>query len=59
MAGLINLRQAKKARRRAEARAAGDENAARFGRTKDQKDQERAEAIKARRHLDAHKREPE
>ena len=59
MADLVNLRQAKKARERAGKRAAGDENAARFGRTKMEKDQDRAEAIKARAHLDAHKREPE
>lgn len=59
MANLVNLRQAKKARERAEKRAAGDENAARYGRTKDQKEQERSAALKARMHLDAHKREPE
>ena len=59
MADLVNLRQAKKARERTEKRAAGDENAARFGRTKSAKDQERSLAEKARAHLDAHKREPE
>lgn len=59
MAELVNLRQAKKARERAGKRAAGGENAARFGRTKAEKDQDRAEALKVRAHLDAHKREPE
>ncbi|MCX8508136.1 MAG: DUF4169 family protein [Rhodobacteraceae bacterium] len=57
MADLINLRQAKKARARAKARAAGDEKAALFGRTKAEKDQERAATLKARAHLDAHKRQ--
>lgn len=59
MGDLINLRQARKARTRAEKRAAGDENAARSGRTKAQKALERAEAQKARAKLDAHQRDPE
>ncbi len=59
MADLINLRQAKKARERAGKRAAGEENAARFGRSKAERTRERAEADKARADLDAHRREPE
>lgn len=59
MAELINLRQARKARTRAEKRAAGNENAARSGRTKAERSRESAEADKARATLDAHKREPE
>lgn len=59
MGDLINLRQARKARTRAEKRAAGDENAARSGRTKAERALERAEADKARAALDAHRREPE
>lgn len=59
MGDLVNLRQARKARTRAEGRAAGDANAARSGRTKAQKTLEKAEAAKARAALDAHRRDPE
>ncbi|MCF8510566.1 MAG: DUF4169 family protein [Rhodobacteraceae bacterium] len=57
MAEIVNLRAAKKARQRAEARAKGDENAAKFGRTKAEKDLEKTRAQKARRDLDGHERE--
>jgi hypothetical protein len=57
MAEVVNLRAARKARERAEARAAADENAARFGRTKALKALEKARAEKARETLDAHRRE--
>ena len=57
MAELINLRAARKAKDRAEARAKGDENAAKFGRTKAEKAIEQAKAEKARRDLDGHERE--
>ena len=57
MAEIVNLRAAKKARQRAEARAKGDENAAKFGRTKAEKDLEKTRAEKARRDLDGHERE--
>ena len=59
MAEIVNLRQAKKTRARAEKRAAGDENAARFGRTKADVALQRAQADKATATLDAHKRAPE
>lgn len=59
MAGIVNLRQAKKARGRAERRAQGDENAARFGRSKALKALEKARADKERDDLDQHRREPE
>ncbi|MBS0565418.1 MAG: DUF4169 family protein [Proteobacteria bacterium] len=59
MAEIVNLRQAKKARERAEKRAQGDENAARFGRTKALKALEKARADKERDALDQHRREPE
>ncbi|MFO1174348.1 MAG: DUF4169 family protein [Paracoccaceae bacterium] len=59
MADIINLRQAKKTRERAGKRAAGDENAARFGRTKALKALEKARAEKDRADHDAHRREPE
>ena len=58
MAEIINLRQAKKTRARAEKRAAGDENAARAGRTKALKALEKAQADKVRADLDGHRRGP-
>ncbi|TCO70609.1 DUF4169 family protein [Rhodovulum euryhalinum] len=57
--GIVNLRAARKARERAEKRAKGDENAARFGRTKEQRTREEADAARARAHLDAHRRDEE
>ncbi len=57
MAEIINLRAARKAKDRAAARAKGDENAAKFGRTKAEKDLEKARTDKARRDLDGLKRE--
>jgi len=57
--GVVNLRQARKAKARAGKRAKGDENAAKFGRTKDQRAREEADATRAREALDGHKRETE
>jgi hypothetical protein len=57
MAELINLRAVKKARIRADARAKGDENAAKFGQSKAEKDLARAQALKSARDLDGAKRE--
>ena len=57
MAEIVNLRAAKKARQRAEARAKGDENPAKFGPAKAEKDLEKTRAQKARRDLDGHERE--
>lgn len=57
MAEIINLRAARKAKDRADARAKGDENAVRFGRTKAEKALEAARVDKARRDLDGHERE--
>lgn len=57
--GVVNLRQARKARARAEKRAKGDANAAKFGRTKAEKAREADDAARARSHLDAHRREDE
>ncbi len=54
MAEIINLRSAKKARKRAEARAQGDANAAKFGRTKGEKQADSARKDKAKRDLDGH-----
>ncbi|MET4127072.1 DUF4169 family protein [Roseovarius sp. MBR-6] len=55
--GPVNLNRVRKQRARAERQARADENAARFGRTKAQKKLEEAEADKARRTLDQHRRE--
>ena len=55
MAGVVNLKAARKARARAEAKVAADANAAKFGRTKGEKDRVAAEADKARRDLDGHR----
>jgi hypothetical protein len=59
MAEVINLRQAKKQAARKAARSQADANAAKFGRTKAERDLERLHAEKATRALDAHKRETE
>ncbi len=59
MAELVNLNKAKKARDRAERRAKADENAVKFGRSRAEKETERARAEKARALLDAHKRDGE
>lgn len=57
MGDIINLRSAKKAAMRAKSRAQGDENAAKFGRSKTQRLAEETRAQKAARALDSHKRE--
>ena len=57
MAEIVNLRTAKKQAARKAARAQGDANAAKFGRSKAEKDLARARSDKAARELDAHKRE--
>ncbi|MGO4854651.1 DUF4169 family protein [Phaeovulum sp. W22_SRMD_FR3] len=59
MAEIINLRSAKKTLARVKKRAQGDENAAKFARTKAQKSREAAEAEKARTALEGHRRAPE
>ena len=55
MAGVVNLKAARKARARAEAKVAADANAARFGRTKAEKALDEARAEKALRDLDGHR----
>lgn len=57
MAEIVNLRQARKERARAERRARGAENAARSGRSKALKALEEARAEKDRAGLEAHRRE--
>ena len=57
MAEIVNLRHKRKEAARKAARAKGDENAARFGRTKAERDLEQARAEKSARDHDGHKRE--
>ncbi len=57
MTSVINLRQARKDRDRAEKRANADANAAKHGRTKAQKAVEKADADRAAKHLDGVKRD--
>jgi Domain of unknown function (DUF4169) len=59
MADIVNLRQAKKQAARKGARAVADINAAKHGRTKVEREVEKARAEKAARDLDVHKRETE
>jgi hypothetical protein len=56
---VINLRQRRRQAARAAVRRAGDEAAARHGRTKAEKARARAREEKAARDLEAHRREPE
>lgn len=57
MSQVTNLNQFRKQKARAEKRAQGDANAAKFGRTKAERDLEAARKDKARRDLDGHERE--
>ncbi len=58
MSKIINLRTIRKQSARDAKRRAGDENAARHGRSRALKQAEQAQSDKARAHLDDHKREP-
>ncbi|WP_333816027.1 DUF4169 family protein [Tabrizicola sp.] len=57
MAEIVNLRQAKKQAARKAARAEADANAAKHGRTKAERDLEKARVEKAIRQLDGHLRD--
>ena len=57
MASVVNLRAVRKSREREDKRAQGDANAAKFGRTKAEREEQAARADKARRDLDGHERE--
>ena len=57
-ADLINLRQARKARARAEKEAQAAENRAKFGRTKAERQNKSAADDLEQRRLDAHKLDP-
>lgn len=57
MAEIVNLRSMKKQAARKAARAQGDANAAKFGRSKPERVLQKAQAAKAARDLDGKKRE--
>lgn len=57
MSNIINLRQARKSASREAARRQGDENAAKFGRSKGQKAVETADRTRAAHHLNQHRRD--
>lgn len=56
MAEITNLNRFRKDKARAERRRQGDANAARFGRTRAQKEAEAAERARADRTLDQHRK---
>ncbi|MEM7470079.1 MAG: DUF4169 family protein [Pseudomonadota bacterium] len=53
----VNLNQFRKTKARAAKKARADENAAKFGRTKAQKIQDAATALREKQKLDGHERE--
>jgi hypothetical protein len=57
MADIVNLRQVRKGKARADKAVQAEQNRALFGRTKAEKQRDAAEKTKADQHLDAHKRE--
>lgn len=57
MSKVVNLNRFRKDKARSEKRAQADTNAAKFGQTKAQRRLTEAEAEKADRHLDGHKRD--
>ncbi|WP_243371725.1 DUF4169 family protein [Microvirga solisilvae] len=57
MAEIINLRQARKNKARADKEARADQNRITFGRTKAEKELTKAERELAQRRIDAHKRD--
>jgi hypothetical protein len=59
MAEIINLRQARKQKARAEKEARANENRVAFGRTKAEKNLSQAEQDLAKSRLDSHKRDDE
>ena len=57
MSEIVNLRRARKQKSRAEAATEADAKRAKFGRSKAEKQGAAAEARRAEKHLDAHKRD--
>ena len=52
---IINLRQARKQKQRADKETKAQENRAKFGRTGAQKNEDKVVKLKADKHLDGHK----
>ena len=59
MAEIINLRRARKAKEREADATKASENRARFGRTKAEKEIDKAQKLRADRLLDGHERDKE
>lgn len=59
MTKIINLNKVRKAREKARKRDAADENAIRHGRSRAEKDAEKARSDKAAKTLDDHRRDTE
>lgn len=59
MSEIVNFNKARKARDRAAAKAQAETNRVKFGRSKSEKASAKAEADRAVRSLDGHKRETE
>lgn len=57
MADIVNLRQARKQKARAEKETAAAENRIKFGRTKAERKHEEAQNIVADKRIEAHKRD--
>lgn len=57
MAEIVNLRQARKRKARVERERSAEANRLKFGRTRDEKQLTRLEEARARRTLEAHRRE--
>ncbi len=55
----VNLNRVRKEKARKDAKAKADANAAKFGRTRAERDVDTAREVAARRRLDQHKRDPE
>lgn len=55
MAEIVNLKDFRKGRARAEAEAKAAENRVRFGRTRDERERKTLEEQRAKRHLDGNK----
>jgi hypothetical protein len=58
MAEIVNLRQARKHKARADKARVAEQNRAAFGRGRDERERQRRLAEQAGRHLDGHRREP-
>ena len=57
MDNVINLRQQRKAKKRGEKEKTAEQNRLKYGRTKQEKQKEKSESARARKHIDGHKRE--